>query len=294
MSFSLNLNIPSPIQRVFTQWSEEADIELYVKRDDLIDPIISGNKWRKLSGILREHPNFKRVVTYGGPYSNHLIATAKAAKLMGVTCIGMIRGEEPAAKSTVLQLCESFGMQLKFLSRQHYSEEKRSSGLIQETLYISEGGAGSLGTVGCLAIIDEQEAHGLLMDHYVVACGTGTTLAGMLQSKGAKRGAKIWGVAAVRDDSLTEQFHAMEDQRELQILDEFHFGGFARTTPELINFCHLFAEETGILLDPIYTAKAGFALRRLCKRGEFASGEKICLVHTGGMTGWYGKWTESI
>ena len=286
----MRLNQPTPLQAVSTSWSEKAGVKLFVKRDDLIDPHISGNKWRKLSGILEYYEGFERIITFGGAYSNHLVATAKAGHVLGLRSTAIIRGEESRHLNMVLLLCKSYGMELTYISRAEYREAKRRQGVAGKVLYIPEGGACLEGTWGCEGIVTENEK----LDHYVIACGTGTTLAGVSKAlEGAQ--SKLWGIPVLRSGAfIAEDVKNLNGQENFELLLDFHFGGYARTSPELMTFCRQFSEETSILLDPVYTAKAFFAAKHLVETGQVRKGESLGLIHTGGLTGWYGKWQEAI
>lgn len=288
--FKKILNLPTPWQEVNTTWSQEAGIKLFVKRDDLIHPLISGNKWRKLKGILENSGPFDVIHTFGGAYSNHLIATAALANKLGVSSVGIIRGEEPKYKSTVLELCEFYGMELQFVDREAYRQLKTKSGVVGTNLYIPEGGSSSAGTIGCEDIINEQRID---LDHIYVASGTATTLAGILKANQGR--SLVHGVSALKGgDFLENEVKALGVDADFDLILDMHEGGYARTTPSLMKFVEEFYNETEILLDPIYTSKAALAIKRSAENGDYRSGSRIGLVHTGGLTGWYGKWTELI
>lgn len=293
MKIAQHLNIPSPVTRVKTEWSERAGIELHIKRDDLIHPIISGNKWRKLSGFFSHYASgFAAVTTYGGAYSNHLVATAASCAILETPCVGIIRGEEPQDWNPVLKMCRLYGMELQFISREKYKETSRAQGVIENILHIPEGGAGLCGTLGCQEILKETSLE--YIDKVFVACGTGTTISGMAQHlrSNAIR-PDLCGVQVLKGEgyiaSDIKQDYGIED---VHIYDQYHCGGYAKTNKELIEFIKEFTRETGVLLDPIYTGKMMFAIKKLCETGEIRKGEKLLAIHTGGLTGWFGKASE--
>jgi 1-aminocyclopropane-1-carboxylate deaminase len=294
MNILNHLNIPSPMTQVKTEWSEAAGIELWLKRDDLIHPIISGNKWRKLSGIFSHYNSieYSQVVTFGGAYSNHLLATAASCAIMKVPCTGIIRGEEPKELNPVLKMCRLYGMQLQFVSREEYKSINRQRGIIEASLFIPEGGACELGTVGCAEIISELNLTDV--SKLFVACGTGTTIAG-LASKIINLNLKttLIGIQVLKGASyISDEIKEIYGINNATILDEFHCGGYAKTNEELISFIKEFTVETGVLLDPVYTGKMMFAIKKLTKSNKIISGEKIVAIHTGGLTGWFGKADE--
>lgn len=285
------LCLPSPWEKHQTSWSNQAGIELWIKRDDLIHPLISGNKWRKLVGILNTERAYSRICTFGGPYSNHILATAVAANYANIPSIGYVRGEKPTTLSTVLELCSYYGMQLRYLDRQEYRDKKEISGLIDSCLYIPEGGYSEDGIKGVSAIFHESKDR---MDYYMLACGTATTLAGLLQAN-TDNNAKFIGVSALKGgDFLHEAIRSLTQAENYELLTEYHFGGYAKLNDDLLRFIEEFAQETSVLLDPIYTAKCFYAAKELARSAYFKAGTKLGLIHTGGLTGWYGKWPELL
>ena len=294
MSIEQQLNIPSPIHTVSTSWTDVYGITLSIKRDDLIHPIISGNKWRKLSGIFREfaEESYSEVVTYGGAFSNHLVATAASCAILGKKSTGIIRGEEPKVQNAVLKLCKLYGMHLQFVTRTEYKEVNRTYGIQDDKLYVPEGGACQAGTMGCKNIITELVT--AKYDKIMVACGTGTTLAGMAEHLQALHQlSKLVGVQVLKGKDYIK--HEVENTYGIQgvnVLDDFHGGGYAKMNTELVHFIKDFNRETGVLLDPIYTGKLLLTIQKCCENGTIARGERVLAIHTGGLTGWFGKWEE--
>ncbi len=294
MDILSQLSLPSSVTQVKTQWSEAAGIELYLKRDDLIHPIISGNKWRKLSGILDNYArsDYDFITTFGGAYSNHLVATAASCAILQVPCKGIIRGEKPENWNPVLKICRLYGMELEYVSREAYKESNRTEGVIQRVLHIAEGGAGKLGTIGCQDILRETDTSSI--DKIFVACGTGTTISGLATyAREFALTSEVCGVQVLKGDGYIakdiKQDYGIED---VTIYDQYHCGGYAKTSEELIHFIRDFTRETGVLLDPIYTSKMMLAIQKLCLNHSIKKGEKILGIHTGGLTGWFGKSAE--
>lgn len=265
---------------------------LFVKRDDLIDPYISGNKWRKLKYILAKAKaeNKTHLVTFGGAYSNHLVATAAAAARSGLKSTAFVRGEE--VKNEMLLLCSLFGMQLIFTDRESYRDKHRLFELHfatnDKTYFIDEGGASPEATIGCAEIISELTN---TYDHIFCAAGTGTTAAGLLkgiQQQGLNT--KLHIIPVLKGGSFIKdeiaKYTPLSDHLVLHL--DYHFGGYAKTTPELINFIKTFTAQTGLLLDPVYTAKMCFAVVDLQKKGFIGEDDNILAIHTGGLMGLFG------
>lgn len=300
---SKQFHIPSPLQRVNHSALEENDIELYIKRDDLIHAEVSGNKWRKLR-LNFEQARFKgkkTVLTFGGAHSNHIAATAKAAQIFGMNSIGIIRGEEADMHNPTLSFSRNCGMQLVPISRAEYrnidSRDYKESlkSMFGDFYLIPQGGANFYGVQGSIDVIKEINTE-LKPDAIFVASGTGTTLSGILL--GNQYGTKIKSVSALKGgDFLLEEarknlMEVYQDEEttgavleNLSLLTDYHFGGFARVKPELVQFMREFYRHTGIVLDPIYTAKAAFALLDKALTKHNKNPEKWVLIHTGGLQG---------
>lgn len=284
----------SPLTRINDPELTDRQLELWIKRDDLLHPIISGNKWRKLKYILNQalHNGADSIVSMGGAYSNHLHALAFACKALGLQTIGYIRGERPAQLNPTLHDLLDWGMELRFVSRSDYRQlrnyqdhdsfPERQPG----QYWLPEGGATDLALQGVAELVDEIE---IGFDTLAVACGTGTTLAGLLASP---RTSRVIGVAALKGgDFLIDDVQqllnrqGMTSQADWRILVDYHFGGFAKTTPELLAFMQDFQQRHGIELEPIYTGKLLFALYDLIRRDYFPAGQRIVAIHTGGLQG---------
>jgi 1-aminocyclopropane-1-carboxylate deaminase len=266
--------------------------QILVKRDDLIDPYISGNKWRKLKYILKEveYQNKKHIVTFGGAYSNHLVATAAACSRSRLKSTAFVRGE--SLSNEMIMLCRLFGMELIFTDRQAYKDKKTlyesHFGGNPDTYFVDEGGASYEAVVGCAEIISELPSD---IDHIFCAAGTGTTAAGLLQGLlNAGLNTQLHVVPVLKGGGfIAEEINKYTgniDQLTLHL--DYHFGGYAKTTPELIEFMKSFTAEEGILIDQVYTAKMFYALDDLLQKGYFKKGEKIVALHTGGLLGLMG------
>ncbi len=284
-----DLQIHSPVEQIHDPLFSEKEVQVFVKRDDMIHPFISGNKWRKLKYILpeAERLNKKHLVTFGGAYSNHLLATACAAAKFGFKSTGIVRGEE--VQNEQLMLCKLFGMELRFSDRSSYRDKQS---LFQthfhdddQAFFIDEGGAGELAARGCSELPGELTEQ---YDHIFCAAGTGTTAAGIVSGVQNKKLRTTVHVIPVLKDS-----NFLKAEIEKYILSrgffefhaDYHFGGYAKTTEELLTFIQKFSRSTGILIDPVYTGKMFFSIFDLISKDQFPSGTKILAIHTGGLMG---------
>lgn len=275
----------SPIQKL----NIEPFNNLYVKRDDLIDPYISGNKWRKLKYILTNAKLQQKthLVTFGGAYSNHLVATAAAASRASLKSTAFVRGEE--VKNEMLLLCRLFGMELIFVSREAYKDKhtlyNHHFGKNNNVYFIDEGGASAEAITGCAEIIDELKD---TYDHIFCAAGTGTTAAGLLKGIQKHRlKTKLHVIPVLKNGSFIKDEilkYTLESDNLILHLD-YHFGGYAKTTAALFDFIKVFTASTGLLLDPVYTTKMFFAITDLQKQNQIKSTDKILAIHTGGLLG---------
>ncbi|MCE7064253.1 1-aminocyclopropane-1-carboxylate deaminase/D-cysteine desulfhydrase [Dyadobacter sp. CY326] len=291
----LSAALPTPIQQLSNALTERAGIHLYIKRDDLIHPTVSGNKWRKLKYSLLEAKARKEthILTFGGAFSNHLYATAAAGKLLGFNTIGIVRGEETIQNpSPTLQFCKAQGMELRFVSRQDYkrrNEKDYVSQLASEfgnPFVIPEGGTSALALQGVAEMIDEVAIQLCQMPGYfAVAAGTGGTAAGMLSA-----GAKVLVFPALKGGAFLEEdiknLLANDFSKDnLQLFTDYHFGGYAKWNNELLDFMDHFHIDFDIQLEQVYTAKMFYGLFDLIQKNYFQKGETIVAVHTGGLQG---------
>lgn len=280
-----------------------------IKRDDLIDSVISGNKWRKLKyNILNtlERKN-QGILTFGGPFSNHLIATAKAAKQANLKSIGIVRGEELNENSNeTLRNCAAFGMELVFISRSDYKEKnqpffiKKLHNDYPNFYIIPEGGGNFYGVIGCQEILAETNND---YDHVYLAAGTGTTGAGVLL--GANEKSRINVVSALKGNFIHKEIEQLllSVLNNTEIVDTYleqlivhnnsHFGGYAKVTEDLLEYINMIYDSTALKLDPIYTAKAFHQMDLDYKNEIIKPDDKVLFVHTGGIQGAY-SWKESI
>lgn len=280
-------SILSSVEEIKGPLFVEKRVRVFVKRDDMIHPFISGNKWRKLKYILPEAQRLSKnhLVTFGGAYSNHLLATACAAATFGFKSTGIVRGEE--VHNDVLVLCRLFGMELRYLDRQAYRNKQSFFDSFfkddPDAFFIDEGGAGELAVKGCSELPGElNESY----DHIFCAAGTGTTAAGIIRGLKNQHPHTIPHVVPVLKggDFLTADIEKYTEH-PFQNHTGYHFGGYARSSPELLSFIQTFCASTGILIEPVYTGKMFFAIYDLINKDAFPAGSKILAVHTGGLSG---------
>lgn len=269
---------------------QEKRIQLHVLRLDEIHRVISGNKIFKLYHFFENIAN-NTVITFGGAYSNHLVATAFACKQRGINAIGVVRGEEPVQLSHTLQHCIQYGMKLHYLSREQYAD-KESGGFttMLKKLYgdcsiIPEGGYGIKGAAGAAAImnyIDEE------VTHICCAAGTATTAAGLLLN--CKPGQQIIVFPVLK--GMNDMAHRINfltggqfNPEQLHVEYNYHFGGYAKKTPGLEQFMNDLYKEHELPTDFVYTAKMMFGVMEQVKMDLFPVNSKICCVHTGGLQG---------
>jgi 1-aminocyclopropane-1-carboxylate deaminase len=288
----IDLQFHSPIEQIKHPFYQQKQVNVFIKRDDLIHPFISGNKWRKLKYLLHQAlaKQQQHLVTFGGAYSNHLLATACAAAKFGFKSTGFVRGE-PVQNDT-LMLCKLFGMELIFVNRGNYNNKQK---LFQDhfahdrqAFFIDEGGASIEATDGCAELIDEL---GIAYDHIFCACGTGTTLAGIIKGLEKKTlHTQVHGVPVFKNGNFIrkEVLKYFDYTPAFDLHLDYHFGGYAKSKPELIKFIQTFASTTGILLDPIYTGKLGYAIHDLIQQDHFSPESSILMIHTGGLFGLLG------
>jgi 1-aminocyclopropane-1-carboxylate deaminase len=290
-----------PTQQINNAITYHAGVDLHVLRLDLMHPWVNGNKWFKLKYNLLEakQKNFTTLLTFGGAYSNHIYATAAAGNLFGFRTIGVIRGEEKLPLNSTLSFAVQQGMQLVYINREAYRQ--RNTAALEEDLrqrfgeifIIPEGGSNLNGVRGCTEIVKEAA----VFDTICVACGTATTLAGIALSlhKGQRALAfpvlKGGAFLAPEIEKLLKNYLVSDLPSpnsypgDWELVCDYHFGGYAKVKHELILFSQEFAQMHGIPLDYVYTAKMFYGVMDLLQQGFFCRGDRLLLVHTGGLQG---------
>ncbi len=278
-------------QKVNLPILEEKKVSLFIKREDKIHPLISGNKYRKLKYNIKKAKiaQYQTLLTFGGAFSNHILATASAAHENGLKSVGIIRGEELAFKwrdNPTLLKATALGMKLKFVSRSDY-RNKHSVEFIEQLkaeyghfYLLPEGGTNDLAIRGCEEILMAEDE-----DFNVVCCsvGTGGTIAGIINSISSEQ--RVLGFPALKGDYLKEDIRKFVTNEQWNLQLDYHVGGYGKVSAELINFINDFKKETQIPLDPIYTGKMMFGILDMVKKDKFERDSKILAIHTGGLQG---------
>lgn len=287
-----------PLQKVEGEFLNKKNIKLYVLREDLIHPEISGNKWRKLKYNIKEakEKGVETVLTFGGAFSNHIAATAAAGSVFGIKTIGIIRGEEKLPLNPTLQLAKDNGMSFKYVSREAY-RNKNEKAFIDElksefgaVYVIPEGGSNALAVKGCTEIVGNINIE---YDVICCACGTGGTIAGIISSTNKQ----VLGFPALKGGEFLiediqqlllkyeERFNKEIENTSWELTTDYHFGGYAKIKPELVAFVKAFKTENKIELDLIYTGKMLFGLYDMIQTSNQFDSKTIVVVHTGGIQG---------
>lgn len=286
----------APLQEIYDPIFETSKIKVILKREDMLHPEVSGNKWRKLKYNLLEarKKGHHTLLTFGGAYSNHIYAVAAAGAELEFKTIGVIRGDEKAPLNATLSFAIEKGMLLHFVSREVYL--LKNTHHLQKELYnkfgdfylIPEGGANKCGVKGCIEIVEDIKED---FDYLCCSCGTGSTLAGLISAlegnntvlgfsslKGAGAGLK-------RDINNFVLECSKKEHANWELIEDYHFGGYAKYNDELVQFINNFKAQTGIQLDPIYTGKMMFGIYDMISKNYFKEGGTIIALHTGGLQG---------
>ncbi len=265
----------------------QKNVELAILRLDKVHNIISGNKWYKLRYYIEDALQLqkKQVLTFGGAWSNHIVATAAVCKLNGLTAIGIIRGEEPANYSSTLLQAKELGMQLHFISRQDYANKLISSGInLHEVYSIDEGGFGIKGVAGAATILNTITKNNYT--HICCAAGTGTMAAGITNA--LEHGQQAIAFSVLKgNNSLGQTIQSLliNPKATVDINHSYHFGGYAKKQPLLIDFMNDFYKQTGIPTDFVYTGKCFYGIMESVQNNKFPPNAKILAIHSGGLQG---------
>lgn len=276
--------ISPSVQNLQLQIFWEKGIQVDVLRLDQIHPIVSGNKWYKLKYYLKEavDKNYRSILTFGGAYSNHIVATACAAKEAGLQSIGIIRGEKPHQLSSTLSDAIAQGMHLEFISREDYKSKNDPvflKGLTEKypnALIVPEGGAGKLGVMGSKEMLDGIDH--TQYTHILCAIGTGTSFEGLSQAAGP--GTQMIGIVLLKG---MQEVCISSPQK--QIIHAYHFGGYAKKNDALLAFMNHFFIQTKIPSDFVYTGKLFYAMMDMVEKDVFTVGSRLLVVHSGGLQG---------
>ncbi len=282
----------TPIIELKDGITEEAGISLFIKREDLNHPFVSGNKWWKLKYNIEEalRNGHRNVLTFGGAYSNHLFATAAAAKEAGLQSIGIVRGEETFPLNATLTFVKNQGMQLRYVSRGDYRRKHDDEFIESLHKYFGDFYLIPAGGTNELALKGTKELGNLLkgemdFDYLCLPVGTGGSIAGLIRAIPEK---EIIGFSSLKGGSfLSDDIKKWlsSDSGNWRIETRYHFGGYGKTNRKLMEFINQFESGHSIPLDPVYTGKMMFGIFELIKEKAFPSGARILALHTGGLQG---------
>ncbi len=287
------------IQEIQSNILNEKQLRLFIQRDDLLHPEVSGNKFRKLKYNLLEakKQGFEKVMTFGGAYSNHIAATAAAAKIYNLKSIGIIRGEETLPLNYTLKTAVNNGMQLHYVSREEYKNKQEEIFINQlkeqfgEVFIIPEGGTNKLAIKGVAEMKEDWDENSVAIGYDFIACpfGSGGTSLGIYSI--LEKDQKLLIFSALKGENVKTEFekllkeHQINAEAKWEMRNQYHFGGYAKVNQELIDFVNQFKKDFGIQLDLIYNGKMLFGLFELIQNNYFEKGSKILAIHTGGVQG---------
>lgn len=265
----------------------ERGIRLLVKRDDELHPEVSGNKWRKMKYNIEaaRELGYKAMLTFGGAYSNHLAAVAASGRLLGWKTLGLVRGEPTEPLNPTLSFARQCGMELRFVDRSAFRELRKGKNLVEwekEFYILPEGGSNALAVKGCAEVAAELDFQ---PDFCCVAAGTGATAAGLIT--GFSPQARVLAFPVLKGGFMQGEIQGFlgREYPNWQVIDGYHFGGYARFDRSLIDFINHTKATSGIPLDPIYTGKLFFGVADLIKKDYFPKGSTVLLIHSGGLQG---------
>ena len=274
-----SVNQPLRLQEI------EEELEITLKREDQIHPDISGNKWRKLKYNFQhaKQNGYQNVLTFGGAFSNHLAAVASAGHQYGFQTHGIVRGEELETQTLnpTLQYCTQMGMALHFVSRTLYRNKKQALASViiddKNPYVIPEGGTNALAVNGCAEILTSADKE---FDTIAVAVGTGGTMAGLIQSTSDHQ--HLVGFQVVKDIEIPSRIRTFVSNDRWSLVPTYDAVGYAKTPKTLIDFAHSVAGQTGVILDPLYTAPMLWHLIKKRKENTWNFGNRLLMIHTGG------------
>ena len=278
------------VDEVDLQLLREKNVTLWVLRLDKMHPIISGNKWFKLKYYLEQAVTSGKnhIATFGGAYSNHIIATAAAGNLFGLKTMGIIRGEKPTTLSHTLEQALAYGMEIIFISREQYRGQQMPIGITDRDNFfvINEGGYGITGAKGAAEILNYCQKQNY--SHIACAVGTSTMMAGLVAA--STPGQEVIGIPVLKNDEGAEKdlFKLLSPKdrvKKIKRITAYHFGGYAKYTAELISFMNQFYTQTHIPTDFVYTGKLFYGIIDLVQNNYFPKGSNLLLVHSGGLQG---------
>ena len=294
MNFNNQISIKN--QEIVLPELSDIDCQITIKREDQIHPLVSGNKFRKLKYNVQEAVKQKHttLLTFGGAFSNHILATAAAGNLNQLQTVGVIRGDELGVNCSktletnpTLRTASELGMKFEFVSREDYRNKTSARFLHKlqekyENFYlVPEGGTNDLAVKGCEEILEKED----YQFDYICSCvGTGGTISGIINS--AQKHQKILGFPVLKGGFLKNEVQRYSKfKNNWELINDYHFGGYGKYTEELIHFINRFKNETDVPLDPIYTGKMMFGILDRIQKNKFPKGSKLLIIHTGGLQG---------
>ncbi|GGF73842.1 1-aminocyclopropane-1-carboxylate deaminase/D-cysteine desulfhydrase [Alteromonas lipolytica] len=291
LSHRLGLTLPSPLMPFTPDWPGAERVNLWIKRDDLIHPVISGNKWRKMSALLAHHAaTCQHIVSFGGGYSNHLHALGWCCKQLGIAFTAIIRGHYQANPTPMIADLLHWGAEIRYVTKIEYQQRHSQDYLAlltrdyPQALIIPEGGSQQLALQGIHAMLAECQQP---FDTIVTPVASGATMAGMVS--GVSEQQQVLGIAVLNGvgylENLVAQFLPEKSDCRWQILHQFHHGGYARKSADLLSLCEEMQQKYSIAVEPVYSGKVFFAMKELLKQAFFPAGQQIIIVHTGGLQG---------
>lgn len=280
-------NIQTKNQKLIIPFFKEKELEVYMKREDLIHPIISGNKFRKLKYNILSIDKKNQLISFGGAYSNHLLALSYIGKHENLNTVGIVRGEElkNIELNPTLKRCLENGMKLKFVDRNEYRSRnneyyiEKLKNTYKNSVIIPEGGTNKKGIKGCEEILSDYDK--AFFDVICVPVGSGGTFSGLINSSSKKQ--LVIGFSSLKNSNLKNDINKFVVKNNWKLIDEDYFGGYAKFNQELISFINNFYEITKIKLDPIYNSKMIFRIIDMIKKNKWRFGKRILIINTGGL-----------
>lgn len=292
ISQNLKLRIPSPLSEFKPDWPGADCVEIRIKRDDAIHPVISGNKWRKLKYTLEALPeNCRHIVSFGGGFSNHLHACGFICKTLGLTFTAMVRGDYSSSMTPMLNDLDKWGSEIRFISKKEYKDRTNPDWLKKQALqypdafFIPEGGSQVHALKGVSEILKEDT---FFPDYILLPVASGATLAGIVNASSLRQ--KTIGIAVLKgkgylEDLVSSLLPLDTEQPQWHIEHGYHQGGYAKTSAELATLCHCLSTHYDLSVEPVYSGKVFLSLKDMLAKNVFKPGSRILVIHTGGLQG---------